>query len=155
MIGAVIGAISMVLLTTAGIAYPEVISAVGTKRSSRLYNISKQLYNMIADNQDLVDKLADAYQHKDADLATQLLQGAGYGPRSQAIREAANKAREAYFASKKELTKQGATLTNMYNEVNQAMANTNSIAGNKQARRVADSVEQAIQGGANDAQDKQ
>jgi len=151
--GAVIGAILMVVLTAAGIAYPEVISAVGTKRTNRLTEIAKKIYNMISDNQELMDKLTDAYNRKDADLATQLMQGSGFGPRTSAIREAIKDAKTAYQAEKKDLMKQNADLNNKYNQVNQASYNTNTIAGIQNADKVADSVEQAINGGAQNAQE--
>jgi hypothetical protein len=149
MIGAIIGAITMVVLTAAGIAYPEVISAVGSGRMNRLTEIAKKIYNQISDNRELMEKLADAYQRKDADYATQLMQSSGFGPRTEAIRNAAKEAKAAYQAQKAELQKKDADLTNKYNEVNQASYNTNTIAGIQNADRVADSVEQAINGGSN------
>ena len=152
--GSVIGAILMVVLTAAGISYPEVISMVGTKRTNRLTEIAKRIYNQISDNQELLDKLTDAYSRKDADLASQLLQGSGFGPRATALREAARDAKAAYQAEKLDLTKKNADLTNKYNQINQASYNTNTIAGIQNADRVADSVEQAINGGANNAQEK-
>lgn len=150
MVGAIIGAILMVACTAAGIAYPEIISAQGTPRVRRLTDLAKKIYNQISDNRELMEKLADAYQRKDADLATQLMQGAGFGPRTAAIREAAKEAKAAYQAQKTALMKKDAELNNQYNEVNQASYNTNTIAGIQNADRVADSVEQAINGGSNE-----
>jgi hypothetical protein len=150
MVSAIVGAILMVVLTAAGIAYPEIISAQGTKRTQRLTEIAKKIYNKISDNRELMEKLADAYQRKDADLATQLMQGAGFGPRTAAIRDAIKEAKTVYQEQKTALMKKDAELNNQYNEVNQASYNTNTIAGISNADRVADSVEQAINGGANE-----
>lgn len=148
--GAVIGAILMVLLTAGSIAYPEIVNGFGTERTKRLTDIAKKIYNMISDNRELIDKLTDAYQRKDSDYATQLLQSSGFGPRSEAIRKAMTEAKAAYQKQKTDLQKKDADLTNKYNEVNQASYNTSTIAGIQNADRVADSVEQAIQGGANE-----
>lgn len=149
----VTGAIIMVLLSAAGIAYPEIISAIGTPKMNRLTSIAKKIYNKISDNQELLDKLTDAYQRKDTDYATQLMQGSGFGPRTTAIKQAIKEAKAAYDDSKTGLMKRNAELNNAYNQVNQAAYNTNTIAGIINADRVADSVEQAINGGANNAQE--
>lgn len=141
------GIIALMIATAVGIGYPEVISSVGTKTSAKLNQIAKKIYNMIADNQELMDKITDAYNRKDGEMATQLLQGMGFGNRNQAIKDAINAAKTEFQGQKAELVKKNADLTNKYNEANTASYNTNTIAGIHRGDEVIESLEQAVNGG--------
>lgn len=149
-----IEALIITLLTIGGMGYNEIMYALGTKGANKLVTLAKKIYNKIADNQELLDKLTDAYNRRDNQYMTELMQGAGFGPRTASIKEAMKIAKEQFQAKKAEHVKENARLSNLYNQANQAMSGAGTMAGNINIDDTVASIEQQINGGANNVQEQ-
>lgn len=128
----------------------QAIKMKGNKVSSKLQNVAKQLYTQISKNNTLLDKLSDAYNRKDNEMMSELLSGAGFGVRADAIKKARDKAKEEYQSERQSVTDQNTKLQNAYNQTSQASYNTNDLAGISQGKDVlnsVDSVSQLVEGG--------
>jgi hypothetical protein len=145
--GAIIGAIVSAIVMMLPVAYQEAATSAGTKTMNRLISLGREIYTQIANNQEALSKLQDAYSRKDNDLVTEIMKSTGFGPRSGALKRARNILREEYETKKNQNVKKTAELQNMYNEANQASYNTQTFAGKKRADETADKIEQAINGG--------
>lgn len=101
----------------------------------------------IQNNNQLLDKLTDAYNNRNSELLTEILQGAGFGPRNQAIKDAIIANKEQYTNKKSIIEAENTDLTNKYNEANSAAYATGTIAGAQHAKEVYNNINQAINGG--------
>ncbi len=110
--------------------------------------LAKKLYNMIADNNELKDRLVEAYSQKNSGLMNQLLNQAGYSAQVQALKNEISKASKAYQQKKAAYTKQNAELSNAYNKANNAYAEANTgIINNLKAEASLKDVENLVNGG--------
>lgn len=145
---ATLGAILVSLaLTALSIGWQEAVTKYGNNVSYKVVKLAQKLYTKIQNNSELLEQLTDAYNTKNSALMTELLQGAGFGPRNQAIREAMETLKTDYQSKKSDIVKQNTDLTNKYNEANTVSYSTGTIAGAKHAEKVYDNINQAINGG--------
>lgn len=138
------------ILAMATYGVDQAIKLKGNKVSTKLQNTAKQIYTQISKNTSLLDKLSDAYNRQDNELMSELLSGAGFGVRADALKKARQKNQSAYNKEKQSISDQNTQLQNAYNQVSQASYNTNDIAGIEQGKDVlksVDSVSQLVEGG--------
>lgn len=141
--------LTSVALTAISIGWQEAVTAYGNKVSSKVINLAQQLYTKIQNNNELLDRLNEAYNSKNSELVTELLQGAGFGARSQAIKDALSSLKSDYQGQKSKISAENTDLTNKYNEATSASYATGTIAGAKHAENVYNNINQAINGGIN------
>lgn len=145
------GTLAMVLvsiaLTASSIGWQEAVTNYGNKVSHKVIKLAQQLYTKIQNNNELLERLTDAYNSRNSGLMTELLQGAGFGSRNQAIKEAMETLRSDYNNEKSRIVKENTDLTNKYNEANNVAYSTGTIAGAKYAEDVYNNINQAINGG--------
>lgn len=129
----------------------QAIRMYGNKVSSKLQTMAKQLYTKISKNNQLLDNLTDAYNRKDNELLTEILSGAGFGARSQALKDARETNTKEYKDKKQQVSDENTKYQNAYNQVSQASYNTGDIAGISQGTQIANdnSIDQLIKGGLN------
>lgn len=138
------------ILAMATYGVDQAIKLKGNKVSTKLQNTAKQIYTQISKNTSLLDKLSDAYNRQDNELMSELLSGAGFGVRADALKKARQENQSAYNKEKQSISDQNTQLQNAYNQVSQASYNTNDIAGIEQGKDVlksVDSVSQLVEGG--------
>lgn len=153
MLSAVLSVILTVVLMAGGVAYPEAIAYAGNKRTKKLTDIAKEIYTQIAKDSRLLEKLADAWSQKDANYMTELMQGAGFGPRSEAIKQAKQAAKQEYLKEKEIVSQRVTNNQNKYNEATTAAYNTGTISGIKQADALIEGLNQSINGGSQEQKD--
>lgn len=158
-IASVIIGIIGILISLGSAAANEFTSSAGNDTAGKLTRVAKNIYDKISKNADLLNKLSDAYSSKNNSLVTELLQGAGFGPRSEAIKRAIKDLSAEFTQNRSEVQRQIADLTNHYNEVTNAASKAGTtIANTRYAGEVYDkyknedpenSVDQLVNGGAN------
>lgn len=147
----VVLAIVGIVLTIAGYAVPEITQSTAKNARSKLTKLARQFYTEIQGNQNLLDKLYNAYMNKQNSLINSIMIGAGFGDRMDHLRKSLNKATQEYENEKAALTKRQAKVTNAYNETTSELNNVgSSITANVQARKFADAMNQSINGGIQD-----
>jgi len=144
------------LIGVGGYAATEGMASWGKDVRSRLTKLANQIYTKMAQNQQFLDKLSQAYQEKNSSLVNSLFTQAGFGPATIALRKEIKANREKYQKEKQDRDTEQAKLTNQYNEVNQGINNTGStIAGNASGDQIASKIEkqlgQSIEGGLKNA----
>lgn len=147
MIGTIVATVVASMLTYGA---TQGIEMYGNKISKKLQTQAKQIYTQIAKNSNLADKITEAYNRKDNELVTELVNGAGFGSRAAALQEARAQNLKEYQTNKQSITGQNAKLQNAYNQATQASYNTGDIAGISQGKDVLtsnDSVSQLVEGG--------
>lgn len=144
--------ISAILMTAIPMLLQEQVQNYGGDIKNRAEKLAKDIYTKLSNNTKTRDKLIEAYQTKNNDLLTSLVNQSGYGPQAEALRRELVKARDQYNAKNSALVDKNTELTNQYNQVvnagNQAGI---SFSGNSNASNNLDQVESLVNGGAENA----
>lgn len=158
-IASIIVGIIGILISIGSAAANEITSAAGNDTAGKLTRVAKNIYDKISKNSDLLNKLTDAYNSKNNSLVTELLQGAGFGPRSEAIKRAIKDLGTEFNQNRAKVQKQVADLTNQYNEVTTAANKAGTTIANTmyadetynkfKSEDSESSVDQLVNGGAN------
>lgn len=143
--GAIIGALLYVLLP--GVAN-EVNQSWGTNIRQRAETLAAKIYKKLMANSKTKDKLIEAYQNKNNNLLSSLINQAGYSVQASALQKEIKEAKEKYLNKNDELTDKNTNLTNLYNKVVNAgnMAGS-SIAANVSGEDTIKNVSKLVDGG--------
>lgn len=146
--GTIIAGLALAMVTY---GVDQAIRMYGNNISTKLQTMAKQLYTKISKNNQLLEQLTDAYNRKDNELLTELLSGAGFGARAQALKDARDTNTKTYQDKKQQISDENTKYQNAYNQVSQASYNTGDIAGIKQGQQIAsdNSINQLVKGGLN------
>lgn len=146
--GVIIGIIASILLAGGGIAYQEGTQAWGNDIRSKAEKLAKQIYTKLMSNNQTKDKLIEAYQNKDNNLLSSLINQAGYSAQATALRKEIQKNKSEYQSNKSKLDKESVDLTNQYNKVTNAAAYSGStLSANKWAEDTVKDVDNLVNGG--------
>lgn len=97
-------------------AITEIPRAFGKQAADKLYKQATDIYKQISRNQQNLNKLYEAYQKKDTNLANSLLMSSGLGSRAKSIRNEMDKAYKDYHNEANKINDQNAELQTKYNK---------------------------------------
>lgn len=108
--------IGFIVMTIVGIAITEIPRAFGKQAADKLYKQATDIYKQISKNQQNLNKLYEAYQKKDTNLANSLLMSSGLGSRAKSIKREMEDAYKKYQSETSKLNAQNAELQTQYNK---------------------------------------
>lgn len=125
--------LASVIMSIASVGYAETVRAVGNKVNDRLVKTANNIYTKIANNNQLLDKISEAYNTKNNNLLQDIFTSAGFGPRIDALQKELESTKKDYQTQKHTIENENVQLQNQYNELASAQAGLGTIAGNQYA----------------------
>jgi hypothetical protein len=128
------------------IAVPGIRSEInqgwGTSIRQRAEKIAADIYTKLMSNNKTKDQLMEAFNRKDNDLMSALINQAGYSSQASALRKQIQQERKNYKEKNSKLVDQSTQLTNQYNKiVNAGNAAGTSISANNAAEKIIKDVQ--------------
>lgn len=125
--------LASVIMSIASVGYAETVRAAGNKINDRLIKVANEIYSKIANNNQMLDKLSEAYSTKNNNLIQDIFTSAGFGPRVSALQKELQGTKKTYQDAKNKIENENVQLQNQYNELSSAQAGLGTIAGNEYA----------------------
>jgi hypothetical protein len=142
------------LALTAGTAVASsVINNMGSEIRSKILRMASQLSAQISRNNILMDKITNAYQNKNNQLLTEMMNGLGYGPRIQNLVNQFKKNETQYQEEITKIKQANVQLEQEVNNLNAASSNAGAgIRGNALAGEQIEQTEKKFENELNQQQ---